>query len=111
MKRNVRILILLSRSLSAYTSSKRASYERNSRSGSLPQIRQQITILHARLITREQYPGFSKAVFLEIGRSHLLSCGSTVNVRTFSSPLLSSPLLSSPLLSSPPLHTPLILPS
>src|SRR5713226_8370257 len=101
MKRNVRILILLSRSLSAYTSSKRASYERNSRSGSLPQIRQQITILHARLITREQYPGFSKAAFLEIGRSHLLSRRPTVYVRNLSYPLPTHPLLYSPLLSSP----------
>jgi hypothetical protein len=73
-------------------SSQRASYERNCKSGSLLQIPRQITISHARHITRERHPGFSKAEFSKSGSCLLHSCGSMENVWSFSSPLLHTPL-------------------
>ena len=76
----------------ANLSLQRDSYERICRSGSLLWIPQQIIISHARLTTRGQRPGFSRAVFSNSGSCHLLSCGSMVNVRRFFSPLLHTPL-------------------
>jgi hypothetical protein len=61
----------------------RDSYKRICKSGSLLRIPQQIIISHARPTTREQRPGFSKAVSSNSGSRLLLSCGSTANVRPF----------------------------
>jgi hypothetical protein len=70
----------------------RDSYKRICKSGSLLRIPQQIIISHARPTTREQRPGFSKAVSSNSGSRLLLSCGSTANVRPFFSLLLHTPL-------------------
>ncbi len=69
----------------------RANYKRNFKIGSLPPIPRRTIILHARLTTREQHPGFSKAVYSKSGSGLLLSCGSTANVRSFPFQLLSRP--------------------
>ena len=72
-------LLLISR---AYLSPQRASFTRNCRTGSHLQIPRQIIISHARLITAEPHPGFSKAVFSKSGK-RLLYCGFMANVPSF----------------------------
>ena len=70
-----------------YPSSQKGSCERNPESGCLLRILQQIIILRARCTTREQHPGFSKAVFSNSGSPLLRSCGSMENVLSFSPPI------------------------
>ena len=80
-------LLLISR---AYLSPQRASYTRDCRTGYHHQIPPQIIISHARPITTERHPGFSKAVFSKSG-NRLLYCGFMANVPLFL-PLLYIPL-------------------
>lgn len=68
-----------------------ASYERNSKNGSLHRIPRKITISRAKPTTKARQAGFSKAGFSK-SESRLLSCGSMANVRPFYSPFLRTPL-------------------
>jgi hypothetical protein len=91
MKRSVRSLISLRLLLEIDSLSQRVNYERNCKIGSLPRIPRRTIILHARLTTREQRPGFSRAVYSKSGSDLPLSCGSMANVRPFPFLLLHAP--------------------
>ena len=91
MERSVRILGSPLLIPGTYPSSQKDSCERNRESGCPLLIPQQIIILPARPTTREQRPGFFKAVFSNSGSPLLRSCGSMENVLSFSSPNILHP--------------------